>query len=325
MNHHPSVPNASAPLSRPALPPLLASAQRTVAQQVRERRAVAAERDPHRQDAHRARLDATIETNRQAWSAAVIGKRPARFDLGEALRVWSQTVPFVDDSAEAHALTELCEGRLRELHPTGMGHYDLLCEAGLHPADAMAGAAPLFDHSPGIRPDPVAGVAEADALAWAWTQDGPTREMILDLVAEQHGATMVHRMQQVATAADPSPFEAAELRAALRRNTDLADETIDRILARQSAEQKSPPRWPNATAAHAADPSDTSPTTRTRAAARAASGRAIPLLSPARTVAADFPHTALHAVRHVRRYGRRGPAPVTGPAMRRPRGERGVA
>lgn len=333
---HQSTPNMN---TAQAVISLLAAGARTAAQQMRERREISAERDPVRQADRRAQRDAKILGHSRQWRAVFEDGWSDQADLESTVRFWAQAVPYIEDSAEAETVLAICEERLREIHPPAMRRYARLCRAGLHPADAMAGAAPGFGGDSAARSVPDPSAADHDALAWAYRQDGPTAQMIADIAAEWRGEEMAQRMQEAAGRRDTAPFDAADLRNALRRNTSLSDEAIDRIVARHTADPGSLGFGEGATdqqgSARVGEHNAVLPPgegVRRPIAERGAdtvahdrmAAAAARAASPATLVAEDFPHSIGHAVSHMRRFGPRGPAPVTRPTHKTEQRDRGM-
>lgn len=311
-----------------ALNSVLAAAAQSAARQLRERRRIAAERNPRHRAELRAEHAAAVEAQRHRWSSANDPNWRDRAGLEPSVRVWSHAMPFAQDSPDALAAMEACERRLRVTQPAAMQHYGRLCAAGLHPADAMVEARALFGSATGPHRalsarDQSPALAGNEALVRVLSRNGPTTELIADIMAERRGDAMAHTMQHAAAKKGTAPFDAADLRDALERNTTLPDEVVSRIVARH-APDPARAHHGEARAAQEADDraSDLSGTVEDPAVNQgdhapvlssvADGARAAQAGTPVGQVAADFPHTVGHAVAHAAQHGSRGPAPVSG-------------
>lgn len=170
---------------------------------------------------------------RARWAPALHRDWLADAALPDVARAWGSALPYEQADASARDAMDAAEGRLRDLHPYAMAHYDRLRADGRSRMDSMWEAMPDFQLHPRPRPAPRdvhkgrrlgAGGGEADAagdgyLAGAAHVAGSAR--ILAVVA---------RLNEESIAAGRGPLDPAVTEMALHRSTNVPAEAIDWVI-----------------------------------------------------------------------------------------------
>lgn len=256
---------------------LAGTAAQLAAQRIRERRQNAAIRNEERREEERKLREAAIKQRREKWAPALDDTWLAQADLLQVARIWGDAASVAQESPLAAEVVKKCEGRLRQIHPHAMQHYDRLLSCGLHRADAMVRAAPFFARNPNIRTGypapyrPGLEAGEEGAMSWALQQEGPTAELVKERMAEERGRSILEHVRRTGQS-DP-----AELRTVLLNRTNLAPEVITKLVDGEHGEAGR----------------------NEQAAMRTARADA----TPATKVAPDFPHDIDYAVAHAGRHG----------------------
>jgi hypothetical protein len=221
--------------------------------QVRQRRAIADERDKRAQaERDKAERDAT----RARWQPANDRQWLRTAGPAEVASAWCAAAPYADPRSDlyergAELAVNNCEGWLRQYHPYAMNYYDRLRADELGRIDAMGETMPLFLNHPSARPQearPRLSITARGVRDGVDETLGPQREEFEQHFAERQtarGSRIVERMQYRAMTAGRPPLSPDEQRTVLDKATNLSPELIGTVIPATAAPRPARRPWEN--------------------------------------------------------------------------------
>ena len=202
-----------------------------VAAQVRVRRAGRTADELGRENAALAADQAALSAARASWARARSPEWLADATLHEVAHAWGSALPYEHVDPGAAVALDLCERRLREIHPYAMRIYDRLRKAGRSRDEAMRAAAPHFLKHPQPRPAPQDAndlhlplTGPAGSAGQTWTLQGPDARITSRILR------IIRRYNDQAAAAGEGPLSAQVIQMTLMNRTNIKPEMAQAIV-----------------------------------------------------------------------------------------------